>query len=99
MRFMKNYLSSMLVTIAAILILVAAALAIDVQKMEPEIDVVDLFEAQENAVAAHNLLYGSFLEAGGPEAVFPENYGGDFIDGDMLHVCIAFRGGSTCYLP
>lgn len=87
----KRFLSTIVLTIITTLILLVAVLAANVQKTETEFDIddfMDLSEAQESAVAAHNLLYDSFLEAGGSEAVFPENYGGDFIDGNILHVCI-----------
>ena len=47
-----------------------------------------LAELQKPAVEAHETLYNSFVVEGSATEVYPANYGGDYIDGSMLHVCI-----------
>ena len=47
-----------------------------------------LAEAQKDAVAAHEVLYSSFLSDNSVLENFPENYGGDYIEDNLLHICI-----------
>lgn len=79
------------VILAISLLLTGTIIVSATDNHEPEFDkeeFLTLAEEQKRAVAAHDILYNSFLESGGLEAVFPQNYGGDFIDGSILHICI-----------
>lgn len=79
------------VILAVSLLLTGTIIVSATDNHEPEFDkekFLTLAEEQKRAVAAHDILYNSFLETGDLEAVFPQNYGGDFIDGSILHICI-----------
>lgn len=85
---MKKIIS---VVLAISLLLTGTIIVSATDNHEPEFDkeeFLNLAEEQKRAVAAHDTLYNSFLESGSLEAVFPQNYGGDFIDGGILHICI-----------
>ncbi len=63
-----------------------SAFATDLSSPISRTQLLKIAEMQRGAVDAHEELYKTFL-VGGVET-YPVNYGGSYIDGSLLHVCI-----------
>lgn len=88
---MKKFLS----VLVAVLVLVTAVISVmatdvSVQSVDERTRQQFLMESEEQreAVAAHEVLYNSFLVEGSVEENFPDNYGGDYIKDGILHINI-----------
>lgn len=88
---MKKFLS----VLVAVLVLVTAVISVmatdvSVQSVDERTRQQFLMESekQREAVAAHEVLYNSFLVEGSVEENFPDNYGGDYIKDGILHINI-----------
>lgn len=77
--------------IALTIILCISAFSLSVFAAEPSAQVsqaqlLEIAEMQRGAIDAHETLYKTFLVEG--VEMYPANYGGSYIDGSILHVCI-----------
>ena len=81
-------LLSVLLSLSLLATLSLTAYSTDISSQSRLFEFLELSEAQKPASDAHKALYNSFLSENSATEVYPLNYGGDYIDGTTLHVCI-----------
>ena len=82
----KRVFAIVLTIILCISVFSLSAFATDLSSPISRTQLLKIAEMQRGAVDAHEELYKTFL-VGGVET-YPVNYGGSYIDGSLLHVCI-----------
>lgn len=92
---MKHLIAKFVCLIIILSLLLSSVYAFDtVTQSSPDITEAEraylekLGEIQRYAAEAHDILYNSFLIAGSDIEHYPDNFGGDYIDGDTLHILV-----------
>lgn len=93
---MKHLIKTLICITAILALLLSSVCAFNTATGEPSSNITQaeraylerLGETQKHAADAHDVLYNSFLIAGSDIENYPNNFGGDYIDGNTLHILV-----------